>query len=107
GPPAHPQSLGTLEVDEEHADGGVDQNVAETLEHAVAIVARKGERPWLHDPDEPRPPSLVRAVRPPLGVRRGQKEHRPALDERAIAVRESRVRDDFDEPVGESPRLEP
>jgi hypothetical protein len=41
-----------------------------------------------------------------LGVRGGQEEHRPALDERAIGVGEDVVCDDLLQPVGQPSRLE-
>ena len=84
----------------------VDEQVAEALEHAVAVVAGERERRLVDHADESGPPALVRAVRAALRVGGGEEEHRPALDEGAVVVGEDAVDDLLDHAVGEPARLE-
>src|SRR3990170_4227841 len=101
------QPLWALKVDKQHPDVRVHHEVSETLEHAVAIVARKCERLCVQYPDKSRQAPLVGAVGPPLCVGCGEEEQRPALDERPILVGESASRQDLDQPVGELASGEP
>ena len=102
----HPHAVGLLEVDEQQADLGVHEDVAEAAEHPVAVVARERERAVVDDPDEAGHAALVRAVRPPVGVGGGEEEHGGALDDLAVAVRERVVHRDLFEPVGDPPAVE-
>src|SRR6185503_7401873 len=88
GPPVHAEALRTLEVDEEQADLRVDEEIAEALEHAVAVVARKRQRLRIHHADKAGPAALVRAVRAALRVGGGEEEHGPRLDEGPVRVAE-------------------
>ena len=106
GPPVHPEALRTLEVDEEQADLRVDEEIAEALEHAVAVVAGKRQRLRIHHADEAGPPALVRAVRAALRVGGGEEEHGPGLDEGPVGVGEDAVDDLLDHPIGEPARVE-
>src|SRR3954468_15920445 len=58
----YPQPLPRLEIDEQQADRRIRRDVAEALEHAVAVVARESKRVRRHDPDESGRAALVRAI---------------------------------------------
>ena len=100
----HPVRLG--EVDEQHPDAGVHDDVAEAAEHAVAVVARERDRLRVEDRHETRSPALVRAVGPAVLVRRRQEEHRALLHELDVVDRQLRVQGDLLEPVGDPPTVE-
>src|SRR5258705_5445765 len=106
GSPVDAEALRALEVDEEQADLRVDEEIAEALEHAVAIVARKRQRLRTHHADEAGPPDLVRALRAAFRVGGGEEEHGPRLDEGPVGVAEDAVHDLLDHPIGEPARLE-
>src|SRR3990172_107139 len=105
--PVYAKALWALKVDKQHPDVRVHHEIAETLEHAVAIVARKRKRLRVQYPDKSRQAPLVGAIGPPLCVGRGEEEQRPALDERAILIGEGGSCQDLDQPVGELARGEP
>ena len=68
----HPNAFRRFEVDEEDADSGVVADVAHAEIHAVAVVAREDEMPFVEKADESGGAALVRAMRPTPGVDRRQ-----------------------------------
>src|SRR3989442_1211200 len=62
-PTGYSKPLGAFEVDEQNPNLRVDEDIPEALEHAVAVVAGKRQRPRLDDPDKSGQPTFVRAVR--------------------------------------------
>src|SRR5262249_1703608 len=48
--------------DEQQPDMRIDADIAEALEHAVAVVIGKRELRWRGNPDEPRRAALERAI---------------------------------------------
>src|SRR4051812_14199940 len=73
-----PHPVGAFEVDEEQANLRVGEDIAETLEHAVAVVIRKGERPIIEYPDESGHTALVRNIWLAVCIGGRQEEHRTA-----------------------------
>jgi len=67
------QPFRRLEVDEEQSDARIHEDVAQALEHAVAVVAREREHVGRDDTDESGAPALVRAVRRAVAVGRGSR----------------------------------
>ena len=59
-----PHAVRMLEVDDQQADLRVDRDVAQTSEHAVAVVARKRQCARVEHLDESGQAALVRAVGP-------------------------------------------
>src|ERR1041384_944862 len=100
------QPLALLEIDEQDADGRVGRNVAEALEHAVAVVARKGERVRRDDPHESGRTPLVRAVG--LALRIGARQEEEALlgKECAILFAELGAQQLFGQAIGDAPAVE-
>ena len=80
----HAQAARAFKVDEQQAHVRVEENISQALEHAVAVVARKGQRVRVHHAYEPRAAALAGAVGLLLGIRRRHKEQGTALDECAI-----------------------
>ena len=93
-------------IDEQQPDLGLTSRLPERQEHAVAVVVREGDRVLVEHAHEARLAALVGAVRPALGVRRGEEEHVHALDERAVVVVDDVAQGHALEPVGEPPRVE-
>src|SRR5215208_4491622 len=101
------QALPNLEVDEQQADVTVDEHVAHREIHAVAVVARERNRPFVEDADEAGLAALVRAVGPPVGVGGSNEDHVAALDERAVVLVDGPARDELlVDAVGEPARVE-
>jgi hypothetical protein len=87
----HPQPLPRLEIDEQEADRRVGRDVAEALEHAVAVVARESERVRRHDPHESGRAALVRAIGLALRIgRREEEEALPAMKARSSSLNSAR-----------------
>ena len=74
------------EVDEQHPDVRVLEQVAHRQVHAVAVVVRERDRVLVEHADEAGVAALVRALRPAVGVGGGEEEHVHPLDERAVVV---------------------
>src|SRR6266853_3197005 len=102
GAPVDAQAPRSLEVDEQQRHRGVDEDVAEAAEHAVAVVARECQLAFAGHANEAGRSSLERAVGPPLGVGGGEEEQRSAFDERAVVVAEGLACEFLVEPVGEA-----
>src|SRR3954453_17551975 len=83
----------------------MDQDVAEALEHPVAVIVGEGEFGWPGHPHESRHPTLEGAIRPSLGIGGGKKEIRRTLDEGAVVRRKLGARKRF-EAVGNEAALE-
>ncbi len=90
--PVQPHPLSPLEVDEEQADVRVHEHVPRREVHAVAVVARERDRALVEHAHEAGLAALVRALRAPLLVGRGEEEHVPRLDERAVVLVDQRAR---------------
>src|SRR5215207_215770 len=73
--------------DEQQADIGIGDDVAETLEHAVAVIVGKCDLGRPGDAHKSRRSALERAIGPALGVRRRQKEVWQAFDELLVVSR--------------------
>lgn len=91
--------------DEQKADAGVGCDIAQALEHAVAVIVWEGQLAGAGDAHEARQAALERAVRPPLGVGRRQEEIGQALDEGAVAFAELLAREAA-QPVGDAAAVE-
>jgi len=104
--PVEPQPPAALEREEQQADLGVDEQVPERQEHAVAVVAGERDRVLVQNAHEAGIPALVRAVRPALLVGRRDEQHVDALDERAVAVVDEVTDLALLEPVGQPARVE-
>ena len=95
-----------LTRDEQQTDAGVDGDVAEAAEHAVAVVAREGQCVLVDDPYEARIPTLVGAVRRSGGIGGGEEEHVAILDEPG-ELRPERVPGNRRQPIGQAAGVEP
>jgi len=104
--PIEAQPPAALERDEQQADLGVDEQVADRQEHAVAVVDRERDRALVQNTHEAGVAALVGAVRSAVLVGGGDEEHVHALDERAVAVADDVGHLDVLEPVGEPARVE-
>ena len=83
----------------------VDRDIAEALEHAVAVVIGKHQLVRCRDAHEAGRAALVRTVRSPLGVGGREEKERAAFDEALVVLGEFDPRQ-FVEPVGDFPALE-
>ena len=95
-----------VHVDEQQADVGVDQHVAEALEHAVAVVVGKRQLVGRGDAHEARRSALERAVGPPFRVGGREEEIDGALDERLVVGGEGCARQLLLQPVGDAAAVE-
>ena len=87
--------------DEQQPDMRIAPDVAQALEHAVAVIVGIDQEIGGYDPREPGRSALERAIGPPFGVRGGQEEEGQALDKRLVAVRERRAMGLFQQAVGQ------
>ncbi len=101
-----PQPSPLVETDEEQARVRVDDRVSEREVHPVSVVAREGDRPLVEHAHEAGLAALVGALRPPLGVGRGEEEHVARLDESAVVVVDRLADDSFLDPLGKAARVE-
>jgi hypothetical protein len=69
-----------LEIDEQHPDLLVADDITHRQEHAVAIVAREHDSLRIHHPDEAGRAPFVRAGGITTMVDRSEKEHIAAFD---------------------------
>ena len=84
----------------------VGQHVAHREEHPVAVVVREREHVLVEDPHEAGVASLVRALRPPVGIRSGHEEHVHPFDERPVLGPDRGLLDELLlETVGEPARV--
>ena len=74
----------SLKIDEQKPDMWVDQDVAQTAEHPIAIVVGKGQSALVEHAHEAGHPAFVRAVRPSFLICGCEKEHGAVVDEGAI-----------------------
>ena len=81
-----------VHVDEQQADVGIDQQVAQALEHAVAVVVGEGQLVRRRHAHEAGRAALEGAVRAPIGVGCGEEEIDCALDEGLVVGGEGRAR---------------
>ena len=95
-----------VEVDEEQADAGVREKVAEREEHSVPVVARKRERLVVEHAYEAWVAALVRALWRAVRVGRCEEEHVAPLDERTVLLVDRSVDENLLDPVGETARVE-
>ena len=103
----HAQTARLLEVDKQQRNRWVHEHVAETAEHAVAVVTRKRDLIDVGHSDEPRCTAFVRAVWPPVAIGGCNEEQRSTLDERTILVGELGSRQLVDQAIGKPARIEP
>src|SRR5450759_5498117 len=106
GDAVHAQAVRMLEVDEEHPEVRVHDGVPEAAEHAVAVIAREGQRLLVEDADKAGAPTLVGAVRPTVSVGGGEEEHRASFDEGPVVIGERVVHRDLLEAVGDPTAVE-
>src|SRR5436305_1041816 len=85
----------------------VHERVPEGQVHAVAVVAGEGDRPLVEHADEAGVAALVRALRTPFLVGRGDEEHVPRLDEGAVVVVDRLADEPLVDPVSETTGVEP
>ncbi len=104
-----PQSGGPCgnEVDEQHPDVRVREQVSHRQVHPIAVVVRKRDRAFVEHSHETRIAALVRALGVSVRVGRGEEEHVHALDEGAILGVDHRARKKLlVQAVGEAARVE-
>src|SRR3954471_18402501 len=93
--------------DEQQADIGIRDDVAEALEHAVAVIVRECDLGRPGDAHKARRPALERAIGPALGVRRRQEEIRQAFDELLVVRRKFLAHQFLSQPIGNPAAVEP
>ena len=76
-----PQPVWLFEIDEQHADLEVPEQVTHRIEHAVAIIARKCDGLTVENANEPWIAALVGDSGSTLVIYGRQKEHVTAFDE--------------------------
>ena len=91
--------------DEEEPDIGVHHDVAETLEHAVAVIVGESQFGRPRDAYEARHAAFKGAVGAAFGVRRRNKEVGRAFNEGFVVVCEFRPGQIF-QPIGNTPAVE-
>src|SRR5580704_13125007 len=102
GAPVDAQSAALFaHAHEEQADMRIDAEIAETLEHAVAVVIGKYQLIRRNDAHKSRRTALEGTIRPPFGIGGCKKEERSACDECLVIIRELGAMRFFDETVGE------
>src|SRR5262245_45189034 len=79
----------------------VSADVAEALEHAVAVVVGKDEEVGRNDAGKARRAALERAIGVAVRGRSGEEEKRAALDEGLVAIGEAIAAELLVEPVGQ------
>ena len=84
-----------FEIDEQHADMRVPEQITHGIEHAVAVVAGKRNSLAVEDANEPRIATLVGDSRSSLVIYGRQKEHLTAFDERLVLWRNFRQHHTF------------
>jgi len=92
--------------DEEQPDLRVRKDVAEREVHAVAVVAREGDRPLVEDAHEARIAALVGALREAVRIGGCEEEHVARLDEGAVVFVDRLVHDPFLDAIGQPARVE-
>src|ERR1700674_5098847 len=103
----HAQAARFLEVDEEQAHPGIDRDIAEALEHSVAVEIGESKLGGADHPYETRRAALERAIRPALSIRGRKEKVARAFDEILITLGELRAGGDLFQPVGDLAALEP
>src|ERR1043165_4663900 len=90
GAAVHAQPTGLLsQADEEEADLRIDAQIAQALEHPIAVVIGKNQKIGRGNPHESRFAALEGAVRPTLRVGRRDEEERRALDQILVRIGEA------------------
>src|SRR6202011_4544185 len=95
-----------LEVDEQHPNLSGGDSVTHGDVHPVAVVIRERQRIAVHNANEARIATLVRTVRPSLGIDRCKKEHVSGGDELSVVLVDEVVYQTLLDSVGEAPRVE-
>src|SRR5882724_3340582 len=92
---------------EQQADIGVNDDVAETLEHAIPVIVRECDLGRSRHPDKARGTALERAIRSPFGIGCRQEEIRQGFDEQPVLWREFLVRELLFQPIRNAAAVEP
>src|SRR2546429_4666083 len=92
---------------EQQADIGIGDDVAETLEHAVSVIVGKCDLGRPGDAHKARRSALERAIGPPFGVRCRQEEIWQAFDELLVVGREFLAHQLLLQPVRNPAAVEP
>jgi hypothetical protein len=95
-----------VQRDEQQPDGAIDQDIAETFEHTVAVVVRKRKLRCSGHPDKARHAALEGAIRLAPGVGGGEEEIGRAFDEGLVVGRELRARQLLFQAVGNAAAVE-
>ena len=95
-----------VQGDEQQADIAVDHNVAEALEHAVAVIVGNASSEAPVTRTKPGMPPLNEQSGVALRIGGGEKEIGGALDEGLVVGGERRARQFFFQPVGNAPAVE-
>jgi hypothetical protein len=100
------QPVWLFEIDEQHADLRVPQQITHGIKHPVAVVTGKRNSPAIQDANEPRIATLVRDGGPALVIYGRQKEHIPTFDESLVFWRNFRPHYTFFNVVSQRARVE-
>jgi hypothetical protein len=100
------QPVWLFEIDEQHADLRVPEQVTHGIKHAVAVVAGKRNSLAVEDANEPRIATLLRDRGSALVIYGRQKEHLAAFDERLVLWRNFRQHHAFFNIVSKPPCVE-
>ncbi len=92
--------------DEQQTDIGIDDDVAEALEHAVSVIVGECDLGRPGDAHKARRAALERAIGPALGVRRRQEEIRQAFDVLLVVGREFLAHQLLFQPIGNPAAVE-
>ena len=95
-----------VQIDEQQPDVRIDQQIAEALEHAVAVVIGKRQFGVRRHAHKARRAALERAVRPAFGVGGGDEEIDRAFDERLVVGGERRARQLLLQAIGDAAAVE-
>jgi len=93
--------------DEQQADFGIDDDIAEALEHAVPVIVGESKFGRTGHAHKAGFAALEGGIRVPLGIRGGQEEIRQGFDERLVVVSEFRVGEPLLQPIRNPAALEP
>ena len=93
--------------DEQQPDIGIGDDVAEALEHAVAVIVGERDLGRPGDAHKARRTALERAIGPAFGVRRRQEEIRQAFDELLVVSRKFLAHQLLFQPVRNPAAVEP
>src|ERR1043166_7670862 len=90
GAAVYPQSTRLLsKADEQEADLGIDAQIAQALEHSIAVVIRKNQKVGRGNAHKSRRAAYERAIRPAFGIGRRDEEERHAFDEILVRIGEA------------------